>query len=57
VEACVIAWISMKLGRKVVWNAAAENFGDDAAARALCSRPAGKSRFDFEEILKKAGIE
>jgi len=56
-EACVIAWISMKLGRKVVWNATAENFGDDAPANALCSRPGRKAGFDFATVLKKAGID
>jgi myo-inositol 2-dehydrogenase/D-chiro-inositol 1-dehydrogenase len=55
-EACVVAWISMKLGRKVVWNAGRENFEDDAAANALCSRPSRTAEFDFERVLKQAGI-
>ena len=55
-EACCAAWISMKLKRKLTWNAALEKFVDDDAANALRSRPARESEFDFEVALKKAGI-
>lgn len=37
-SACEIAWIAMKLGRKLRWDPAKETFLDDAQANALCSR-------------------
>ena len=55
-EACSAAWIAMKLGRPVKWNAETESFGSDAEANALCGRKARKAEFDVHEILKKAGI-
>ena len=38
-SACEIAWITMKLGRKLRWDPAKETFLDDAQANSLCSRP------------------
>jgi predicted dehydrogenase len=55
-EACAVAWISMKLKRKLTWNAADEMFVGDDAANALRSRPARKPEFDFERVLKQANI-
>jgi predicted dehydrogenase len=55
-EACAAAWISMKLKRKLAWNAADEMFTGDDAANALRSRAARKPEFDFERVLKQAGI-
>lgn len=55
-EACVVAWVSMKLGRPVNWNAATESFVDDDAANALRSRKARKPEYDFQVALTKAGI-
>ena len=55
-EACAAAWISMKLKRKLQWNAATEMFVNDDAANALRSRKARKPEYDFELALKKAGI-
>jgi len=55
-EACAAAWISMKLGRKLNWDAATERFTGDDAANALRSRKARKSEYDFELVLQKAGI-
>jgi myo-inositol 2-dehydrogenase / D-chiro-inositol 1-dehydrogenase len=55
-EACAAAWISMKLKRKLAWDAASEMFVGDDEANALRSRPARKPEFDFQRILKQAGI-
>ncbi len=55
-EACAAAWIGMKLKRKLTWNAVAESFVGDDAANALCNRRARKPEFDFEAVLKRAGI-
>jgi myo-inositol 2-dehydrogenase/D-chiro-inositol 1-dehydrogenase len=55
-EACAAAWIGMKLKRKLTWDAAAEMFVGDDAANQLRSRPARKPEFDFERVLKSAGI-
>jgi hypothetical protein len=55
-EACAAAWIGMKLKRKLTWDAATESFVGDDAANALRSRKARKPEYDFELVLKKAGI-
>ena len=55
-EACAAAWISMKLKRKVTWDAATEMFVGDDQANAMRSRRARKAEYDFELALKKAGI-
>jgi len=56
-EACCAAWISMKLNRKLKWDAATESFPGDDAANALRGRKARKAAFDFELALKRAGIQ
>ncbi len=55
-EACATAWIGMKLGRKLTWDAAKEQFVGDEEANALRSRKARRAEFDICEILKKAGL-
>ena len=55
-EACAAAWIAMKLKRKLEWNAATESFVNDEAANALRRRNARKPEYDFELVMKKAGI-
>jgi hypothetical protein len=55
-EACAAAWISMKLRRKLTWDAATEMFVGDDAANALRLRPARKPEYDFAVALAKAGI-
>ncbi|HTY87147.1 MAG TPA: Gfo/Idh/MocA family oxidoreductase [Candidatus Acidoferrum sp.] len=55
-EACAAGWISMKLKRKVTWDAATERFVGDDAANALRGRPARKPEYDFQTALKKAGL-
>ena len=55
-ETCAAAWIGMKLGRKLTWDAAKEAFVGDAEANALCSRKARKAEYDINLIMKKAGL-
>jgi hypothetical protein len=55
-EACAAAWIGMKLKQKLTWNAAAEMFVGNDAANQLRGRQARKPEYDFELVLKKAGI-
>jgi predicted dehydrogenase len=55
-EACAAAWIAMKLNRKLAWDAATERFVGDDAANALRRRAARKPEYDFELVMKKAGI-
>jgi predicted dehydrogenase len=55
-EACAAAWIGMKLKRKLTWNAATEMFVGNEAANQLRSRKARKPEYDFELVLKQAGI-
>ncbi len=38
-SACVVSWIAMKLGRPLIWDAAAERFVNDARANAMLSLP------------------
>lgn len=55
-EACAAAWISMKLKHKLTWDVATESFIGDDSANALRHRKARKPEFDFELVLKHAGI-
>lgn len=56
-EACAIAWISMKLGRKVTWDAAKEKFVKDKEANAMMFRKPGSPEYDLALIMKKAGLK
>ncbi len=53
-EACAAAWIAMKLGRPLTWDAKAERFTGDAEANALCARKPRASAYDIDTIAKKA---
>jgi len=55
-QACAAAWISMKLRRKVTWDAATEMFVGDDEANALRGRKSRKPEYDYELALKNAGI-
>lgn len=55
-NACATAWISMKLGRKLNWDAAKEAFVNDDEANAMRSRTPRKPEFDIQAILKAGGI-
>jgi predicted dehydrogenase len=52
-SACEIAWITMKLGRKVRWDPVKEVFLNDDQANAMRSRPQ-RSPYGTEAVLKKA---
>jgi predicted dehydrogenase len=55
-QACAAAWISMKLGHKLTWDAAKEAFTGDDAANAMRSRKARAPEYDVNVLLKNAGI-
>jgi myo-inositol 2-dehydrogenase / D-chiro-inositol 1-dehydrogenase len=55
-EACVTAWIAMKLKRKLHWDAATESFPGDDAANAMRGRKARSPQYDFARVLEKAGL-
>ncbi|MDD4868999.1 MAG: Gfo/Idh/MocA family oxidoreductase [Kiritimatiellae bacterium] len=50
--ACNVAWISMKLGRKLTWDPAKERFVNDDQANAMLSRPQ-RAPYGIDRILKK----
>lgn len=51
-SACILGWIAMKLGRKLKWDPAKEQFADDAAANALRSRPE-RDGYGVSRLLRK----
>jgi myo-inositol 2-dehydrogenase/D-chiro-inositol 1-dehydrogenase len=55
-ETCAAAWIGMKLGGKLTWDAKAERFVGNDAANALLSRKARKAEYDINLIMKKGGL-
>jgi myo-inositol 2-dehydrogenase / D-chiro-inositol 1-dehydrogenase len=55
-EACAAAWISMKLNRKLTWNAKQEQFTGDKEANALLERKPRKPEYDFRAVMKRAGL-
>lgn len=56
-EACAVAWISMKLGRKLTWNPKKEMFVKDKEANAMLYRKPGRPEYDLAMIMKKAGLK
>ncbi len=56
VQTCCAAWIGMKLGRPLIWDAAAEAFVGDDAANALRGRPARSPEYDLGLVMKNAGL-
>lgn len=56
-EACVAAWIAMKLRRKLSWDAAKEAFVDDPEANALTRRKPRKPEFDFALKIPSAMLK
>jgi hypothetical protein len=52
-SACEIAWITMKLGRKVRWDPVKEVFLNDDEANAMRFRPQ-RAPYGTEAVLKKA---
>ena len=55
-EACAVAWIGMKMNRKLTWDAKKENFVGDKEANAMLSRKSRKAEYDVAMIMKKAGL-
>lgn len=55
-QACSAAWISMKLGRPVSWDAAKEQFIGDEEANAMRKRQPRKEEYDVQVLLRAAGI-
>jgi len=55
-ETCAAAWIGMKLGRKLTWDVAKEAFVGDDEANALRARKPRKAEYDFDPMMKKAGL-
>lgn len=56
-ETCAVAWISMKLGRKLEWDPKAEMFKNDKDANAMMTRKPSSSEYDLDRIMKSAGIK
>jgi predicted dehydrogenase len=56
VQACCAAWIAMKLKRKLTWDVAKEAFVGDDEANALRARKPRKAEYDFNVVMKKAGL-
>ncbi len=52
-QACATAWISMKLGRAVTWDAAREEFVNDVEANALRRRSPRAARYDVHRLLQR----
>jgi myo-inositol 2-dehydrogenase / D-chiro-inositol 1-dehydrogenase len=55
-ESCAIAWIAMKLNRKLTWDSEKELFINDKEANAMLTRKPRKSEYDLVKIMKKAGL-
>jgi myo-inositol 2-dehydrogenase / D-chiro-inositol 1-dehydrogenase len=56
-EACAIAWIAMKLNRKLRWDVKKESFIGDKEANTMLMRHPRKSEYDLSQIMKKAGLD
>jgi predicted dehydrogenase len=55
-EACCVAWISMKLGRRLTWDPAKEAFIGDGEANGLRARKPRSAEYDFNAVMKQAGL-
>ncbi len=56
VQACCAAWIGMKLGRPLTWDATTESFVGDDQANALRGRPARRPEYDLDLLMRNAGL-
>ncbi|MGD0262486.1 MAG: Gfo/Idh/MocA family oxidoreductase [Verrucomicrobiota bacterium] len=52
-SACILGWISMKLGRNLRWDPVKEAFAGDDQANAMLSRPQ-RAPYGIDRLLKKA---
>jgi predicted dehydrogenase len=55
-QACAAAWIGMKLGRKITWDAAKEQFAGDADASALRTRKPRSAKYDVATLVSSAAL-
>jgi myo-inositol 2-dehydrogenase / D-chiro-inositol 1-dehydrogenase len=55
-EACAVAWIAMKLNRKLSWDSRSEKFIGDNEANAMLKRNSRKPEYDVDLIMKNAGL-
>lgn len=55
-QACATAWIAMKLGRKLTWDPAKQEFVHDHAANAMRDRKPRSAEYNIHRVLSKAGI-
>jgi predicted dehydrogenase len=55
-ESCAVAWIAMKLGRKLTWDPQAERFVGDDAANALLTRQPRQPQYDIHRVMAAAGM-
>jgi predicted dehydrogenase len=51
-SACILGWISMKLGRKLRWDPVKETFGGDEQANAMLARPQ-RVPYGIDRLLKQ----
>jgi predicted dehydrogenase len=56
-EACAVAWIGMKLNRKLTWDPKKEAFVGDKDANGMLARKSRKPEYDIELLMKKAGLK
>jgi len=56
-EACAVAWIAMKLNRKLTWNPKKEMFKKDKEANAMLYRKPRKPEYELATIMKNAGLK
>ena len=55
-EACAAAWIAMKLGRKLTWDPAKEQFVGDSEANRMCARTPRSDRYDIARVMRNARL-
>ncbi|MBC8125702.1 MAG: Gfo/Idh/MocA family oxidoreductase [Gloeobacteraceae cyanobacterium ES-bin-144] len=55
-QTCAAAWIGMKLKRKLTWDVTKEAFINDDEANAMRDRKPRSADYDFNAVMKKAGI-
>jgi myo-inositol 2-dehydrogenase / D-chiro-inositol 1-dehydrogenase len=55
-ETCAVAWIAMKLNRKLTWDPEKELFPGDKEANSMLYRKPRKAEYDLVQIMKKAGL-
>lgn len=54
--ACYVAWLAMKLGRRLAWDPASERFTGDDAANGRLARASRHEKFDVAAVMKRAGL-